>query len=143
MKGLTPLLDTLFILLFALLALSETRTSTRQDLVWIQLPMVEPSVQAPREASRKLVLFMDASSRVHLGETGLEIRDRAELDRALGQALGEALPEEVTVEIQGDRNARAGVAVELLQHLRLRGFSQVSLVASGTSGPGELFGEDR
>ncbi|MEE9127687.1 MAG: hypothetical protein V3U11_11160, partial [Planctomycetota bacterium] len=70
-RGLTPLLDTLFILLFALLTLSDTRTPTRADLVHIQLPRVEPSKDAATEPVRRLVLEIDAGSRVRLQEIGV------------------------------------------------------------------------
>ena len=137
--SLTPLLDVLFILLFALLALSDTRSSSQQDLVLVKLPEVEPSAQAADLDVRRLVLVLDADSRIRLMETGEDIGSRADLDRALSEALGDDLPEEVTVEIQGDRNAHHGVAVELLQHLRLRGFSQVALVAQGSGSLDEAF----
>lgn len=141
-RGLTPLLDTLFILLFALLTLSDTRTPTRADLVHIQLPRVEPSKDAAAEPVRRLVLEIDAGSRVRLQEIGV-VRTRTELDAALSSAVGDALPEEVAIEIQGDRGARHGVAVELLQHLRMRGFTSVFLVARGAGGPSDAFGEAR
>ena len=141
-RGLTPLLDTLFILLFALLALSETPTKTRADLVHIALPRVEPSTTATSEPVRRLVIEIDSGSRIRLRETGL-VRTRAELDVALSRAVGDALPEEVAIEIQGDRGARHGVAVELLQHLRMRGFTSVFLVARGAGSASGVFGEAR
>jgi biopolymer transport protein ExbD len=136
------LLDTLFILLFALLALSDGRTRTRPDLVRIQLPRVEPSKDAAAEPVHRLVIEVDAGSRIRLQETEI-LRTRAELDRALSDAVGDALPEEVVIEIQGDRGARHGVTVELLQYLRLRGFTSVYLVARGAGGPSDAFGEAR
>ncbi len=142
-RGLTPLLDTLFILLFALLMLSDTRTETRADLVRIELPRVEPSVASAASPVRRLVIQLDADSRLRWQETGEVLRTRAELDRVLTDALGGSLPEEVAVEVQGDRSASYGVAVELLQHLRLRGFTSVSLVARGVGGANDAFGETR
>ena len=45
--------------------------------------------------------------------------------------------EELAVEIQADRSAPHGVAVELLQYLRLRGIAQVQMLATGY-GDGEV-----
>jgi biopolymer transport protein ExbD len=142
-KTLAPLLDVLFILLFALLALSDTRSSEQPAHVLVRLPEVEPSTEAADPLGRRLVLVIDADSRIRLIETGEILDSRAELDSALSLVLGDAMPEEVAVEIQGDRDARHGVAVELLQHLRLRGFSLVSLVAQGSGSLDEAFQSTR
>ena len=139
-KGLTPLLDTLFLLLLTLLVTSEARTATSEELVRIVLPQVEPSPGGAAEPTRQLVLEVDAGSRVRLEGSEDVLATRAELDRSLAAALGESLPEEVGIEIRGDRSARHGVVVELLQQLRLRGFASVSLIARGVA---ESTGEDR
>ncbi len=139
-RSLTPLLDTLFILLFALLAVSETRSSTQPDLIYVRLPSVEASPQVGPSPGGRLVLVIDAGSRVHLAETGEVLANGFELDRALAAVLGDALPEDIAIEIQGDRDARHGVVVALLQHLRLRGFYEISLVAIGGESDRDAFG---
>jgi biopolymer transport protein ExbD len=142
LAGLTPFLDTIFLLLFALLALSDARTANRTELLRVELPAVEPADDAPRPLAARLVIEIDASSRVLLADSGRAAATPEELDGALRELLGEALPEEVTIEIQADRDARHGVAVALLQHLRLRGFVNVELVALGVSDGAEAFGGD-
>ena len=131
-RGLTPLLDTLFILLFALLALSDTRQVTEAQEVRIQLPEVEASESSPPTAAQRVSILVDAESAVRLslasGEPEL-IEDLEQLDAVLTSRLGDTPPGEVTVDIVGDAGARHGVVVELLQHLRLRGFSHVQLLA--------------
>ena len=143
LAGLTPLLDTIFLLLFALLVTSDTRTENDTELVHIQLPEVESTGEESTGAGEHLVVVLDAESHVRLGRDGETLASREELDRALSQALGDALPEEIPIEIHGDAAARHGVAIELLQYLRMRGFVHVQLVAQGTSAPGGLFGAGR
>lgn len=129
--GLTPMLDVLFILLFALLALSDVRTSDRSELLRIELPRVEPGADIPLDEMPRLVIEIDASSKVRLPESGVRVDSVEHLEAALSGALGEAPPDEIVVEIQADLDARHGVAVELLQFLRNRGFLRVELVALG------------
>ena len=131
-RGLTPLLDTLFILLFALLALSDTREADQAEQVRIQLPAVEAGEGAAATPAERFSIFVDAESAVRLDgtETSQSIASFAELDTALAQRLGSVLPEEVAIDIVGDADARHGVMVELLQHLRLNGFTQVQLLAT-------------
>lgn len=138
--GLTPLVDVLFILLFALLALSDSRKTNQTELVRVQLPEVEPADEGPLLSGDRVQLEISADSTIRIATSGEVIRSREELDRALGVVLGERLPEEVVVEIQADREARHGVAVELLQHIRLLGFVNVELIASGRAGSSGPFG---
>lgn len=143
-KGLTPLLDCLFLLLISLLALSEAKSSQRAELVHVDLPAVEPGAGAPAETPRRIVLQVDGDSRLQLvgpeGGPAAPIGSRGELDQALGGVLADAVPEEIVVEIRADRDARHGVAVELLQYLRLRGFVQIQLLATGTRSGADEFG---
>jgi biopolymer transport protein ExbD len=137
--GLVPLLDTLFIIIFALLALSDVRRTEREELVRIRLPEVEAGDEpgAPRAS---IALEVGPDSSVHFSGSEVTIDSWEELDEGLALALGESLPEEVTVELRADREARYGVAVELLQHLRLRGFADVQLIATGAPAPEGTFG---
>ena len=132
-RGLTPLLDTLFILLFALLALSDTRQVDPAEEVRIQLPEVEAGEGTPPAPGEVFTLLVDAESAVSLGSSdgrAEALGTLAELDAALAERLGTALPEEVAIDIVGDAEARHGVMVELLQHLRLLGFTRVQLLAA-------------
>jgi len=137
---LTPLVDVLFILLFALLALSDSRETHQTEEVRVQLPEVEPADEGPLVSGERVQLEISADSTIRLAASGQVITTREELDRALTAILGERLPEEVVVEIQADRAARHGVAVELLQHIRLLGFVNVELIASGREGALGPFG---
>ncbi len=128
-KGLTPLLDTLFLLLFTLLATSEPARTEALEMVRIQLPRVEAEASGAGDAAA-LLLEVDADSRIRLEGSG-PVTSLEELDAALAAARGGRSPEEVPVRILGDREARHGVAVQLLQHLRLLGFVSIELVAAG------------
>jgi len=141
--GLTPLIDTLFILLFALLALSDTRKTNPTEPVRVQLPEVEPGETGPGLAGARITVEVGADSSIRVGEEGVVVESRTELDRAFNAVLGERLPEEVVIEVRADRDARHGVAVELLQHLRLRGFVNVELVAVGTRALDGPFGGEQ
>ncbi|MCP3916181.1 MAG: hypothetical protein GY711_11550 [bacterium] len=148
--ALTPLLDTLFLLIFALLALSDARREDdRQpessEEVRIELPTVEPGGEAAIDAGVRITLRLQADGTLRVGDGATSIDSRAGLDAALARALddtgsGATLPEEVTIEIEADRAAPHGVAVDLLQHLRLAGFLRVELVAIGDASPSQPFG---
>ena len=135
--GLTPLVDTLFILLFAMLAMSDVRAPEDEREVRLELPDVQAEPASARSAHDALLIEIDESSKLFVA--GRAVGSRQELDRVLGQALGERLPEEVTVEIRADRGARYGVAVEVLEYLRRSGFFQVQLLAHEAES-GDLFG---
>lgn len=132
-SGVMPLLDVLFILLFTLLAVSEAKQAKRekQEEVRIELPGVEAGESAEAPETEILVLEVDASGTVTLADSGERVVDRHQLDVALAKVLGDRVPEELAVEIQADRSAPHGVAVELLQYLRLRGIAQVQMLATG------------
>lgn len=137
------MIDVLFILLFALLAMSEARSSTEEELIHIRLPNVEPGEGDSSSDDLRVVIELDSSSQVSLRASGIAVSSAADLEAALTSELGDALPEDVVIEIQADRDARHGVAVELLQHLRNRGFVNVQLVAVGYEGDEGLFGGPR
>ena len=144
--ALTPMLDALFLLLFAVLALSDSRAARAADdeeQVLIQLPPVEAGDGGGggELAPQPITLTLDASGAIHLEPGDVAVDTRAALDRALAAQLGSALPEELVVRIRADRSAPYGTAVELLQHLRQRGFSDVQLLALGADAPSERFGE--
>jgi len=139
--GLTPLVDTLFILLFAMLAMSDVRAPEGEREVRLELPDVLAEPASSRAAREALSIEIDEASELFVA--GQRVSSRQELDRVLGQALGERLPEEVTVEIRADRAARYGVAVEVLEHLRRCGFFQVQLLANAAESDDVLGGANR
>lgn len=140
--GLTPLLDTLFILLFALLVTSEAKTAdATTEEIRVRLPEVEEGEEAGASSeSIRLTLEIDADSVVMLGAEAMETREA--LDAAVAEQLGDALPEEVTIELFADRDARHGVLVELLQYFRLRGFVDIQLLATGDAGDSRFGGDE-
>ena len=143
-RNLTSLVDTVFLLVFSLLALSETRRSEATDLVRVELPAVERGDESGASTAERVVLHVTGESEIFLVGHGIEpLGSREELDAALDAARGERLPEEFVVDVEADRDSRYGVAVELLQHLRLRGFVHVRMVARGEAGPLGPFGGER
>ena len=141
--GVTPLLDTLFLLLFALLAVSETKSPDSDEHVRIRLPEVEPNAQGEGEAATRIGFTVDADSRVYATEDGALVDSRTDLDRVLDGRLAEAAvgADEIVVQIRADAEAKSGVALELLQHLLLRGFVRVELLANENQDPDRPFGE--
>jgi biopolymer transport protein ExbD len=131
MRGITPLIDLLFILLFGLLALSDARRSESAETVRIQLPEVEPTERKGAATPNVIVLEIDADSVVRVEGREEPVEDPEELDTLLAERIGDTLPEEFAIEIRGDAAARHGVMVALLQHLRERGFGSVNLLALG------------
>ena len=142
-KGLVPLLDTLFQLIFALLVVSGPRAVARAETLLLRLPRVEGGESTPPSSMREIVLQVDSSAHVTLLGDPTLVRTREELDRFIEAALGQAVPEETAVEIRADAAAPHGVVVELLQHLRLLGFADVRLAAVVDVEARSLFGEAR
>ena len=140
MGGLTPLLDTLFVLLFALLAASEVRRTSEREEVRLRLPEVEPGPSVEPSGERRLVLVVEHEGSVRLEGGTATLATATELDSAVGAWLDGGVPEDVGVEVRADRDAPYGVAVELLQHLRLRGFVDVVLSAAASDDPERVFG---
>lgn len=125
------MLDTLFLLLFALLVTTEPLREDSLQSVRIRLPSVEGSAALESPQAPRWVIVIDADSRVRLDGDDAILASPADLDRALDARLAGELPEAYAVEIRGDCDARNGVAVQLLQHLRLRGFRAIDLIAVG------------
>jgi biopolymer transport protein ExbD len=136
---LTPLLDTLFLLLFSLLAASQARRDAPETEVLLRLPEVEAEDVSEQPGALSIALIVDAESIVRIEGSEAELRDGAALDAALRERLAGVQPSEVSVEIRADRDARYGVGVELLQHLRLRGYADVLLRAIGSDDPHRAF----
>jgi len=134
--GVMPFIDLLFILLFSLLAMSETRKSSSQEPVRIHLPEVEPGASDDATgATATVVLEIDGDSRIRVEGYDDPVDSPEEFDKLLDAQLDGRLPQECDVEIRGDTKADHGVSVAVLQHLRNRGFGGVSLIATGdTSG---------
>jgi biopolymer transport protein ExbD len=141
MKGVTPFIDMLFILLFGMLALSDSRTAVSAEKVRVRLPNVEPVEEGAGEQKPSIAIEIDGKSRVRLDGDERSIDGPRDLDQALAGVIGDALPEEFRVEIRADAAARQGVMAALLQHLRRTGFVDVSLLALGVEDAG--WGEER
>ena len=127
--GLTPLLDTLFVLLFALLAASEVRREDSTTELHLELPRVESDEPTSQAERQRVVLIVDQDSIIRLEGEQQALVDGAHLDAVLAEQTQGSPPAEVTIEIRADREARYGVGVELLQHLRLAGFVDVLLLS--------------
>ena len=142
MRGATPLVDLLFLLLFSLLALSDTKKATSQEPVRIKLPKVAPAKTLEAGLRPTIILEINADSEVRIQDNAEVIEGPEELDRLLDVRLDGKLADEFEIEIHGDANARHGVGVALLQHLRQRGFAGVTLLALGED-DASWTGEDR
>lgn len=141
-RGLVPFLDTLFNLLFAMLAISVARAPSSFDLLRLRLPRVEAAGERAGGAPG-LVLDVGADGSIRPGGTGHDLRSRAELDRALSSLVGDGVPEEVPLEIRAAALCPHGVVLELLQHLRVLGFSDVRLAAIAANGTDGASGGER
>ncbi|KAA3609573.1 MAG: hypothetical protein DWQ01_09595 [Planctomycetota bacterium] len=135
LKGLTPLLDTLFLLLFTLLATSEPRAHEQLETVKVLLPEVAQSSEASQQEAPRLTLEIDQQARIRIAGQGGVLNSWEALNTALQVWLQGRSPDSISVEILGDRQAPHGVAVQLLQHLRLQGFLAIELVAHGEDRP--------
>ncbi|MHC4953268.1 MAG: ExbD/TolR family protein [Planctomycetota bacterium] len=130
--GVMPFIDLLFILLFSLLAMSETRKSASQEPVRIHLPEVEPGGNDDAaDARATVVLEIDNDSTIRVQGIDEIVDSPEELDALIDRQLEGRHPEECEVEIRGDTKADHGVSVAVLQHLRNRGFAGVALLATG------------
>ena len=139
-RGLVPFLDTLFNLLFALLALHALqRAPAALDLLRLRLPSVERGGEEGG-AVHGLVLALDAGGEVRTPGATRALRDEQELDGALAALVHDGVPEEIPIEIRADALCPQGVVVELLQHLRVLGFADVRLQAVARKGGVGLFG---
>ncbi len=141
--GLTPLLDTLFLLLFSVLALSDVRDPETSEQVRIALPRVAQGQRAGLEDRQRVNLVVDAQGTIRRHGAAAVIRSSQELDHELAAVMGHSTPEDVVVEIRGDHDAPHGVTVQLLQHLRAGRFADVQLLATGVDPPPGLFGKDQ
>lgn len=142
-RGLVPFLDTLFNLLFALLAINAANAAASSEFLRLRLPRVESGDEERAVSPGGLVIAVDADGSIRPAGTDLVLRTREELDRVLLSVVGVELPEEFPVEIQADTSCPHGVVVELLQHLRVLGFSDVRLAAIARADGGGMFGEAR
>ncbi len=130
--GLTPLLDTLFLLLFAVLSVAESQPQPKAESVRVRLPEVETGPTSATE-NTVIILTVDEDARISTSGNNNWLTTLTEVDLALSESLAGQLPEEVQIEIQGDRAAPFGKIVALLQHLRLCGFARVDLLADRES----------
>ncbi len=143
-SGLTPLLDVLFLLLFAILASSDSSSTDSRtpdpEEVRVELPAVDPLESGDGDEADAVRIFLriDADGSVtmieadgpHATPTAGELR--AGLARAMAAA---GSPTNTIVEVRADADARHGVTVDVLQTVRAAGIVDVRFVA--TAGPGD------
>lgn len=133
--ALTPLLDTLFLLLFAVLASSEEkaaresteRTESTAEEIQIELPSVDRDgdAVAPDVPLPPVVVVIEANGELRIaGES-------APLAGAQGLAALTSLDQpDVRVEIRAHADARHAVVVEVLHELQQLGVIDVRFVAT-------------
>lgn len=143
-SGLTPLLDVLFLLLFAILATSDSSSAKARtpepEEVRVELPAVDPLESGEGEEPEAVRVFLriDADGSVTIiEESGARLLATAgELRVALQDANAAPGAEGRTiVEIRADTDARHGVTVDVLQTVRAAGIVDVRFVA--TAGPSD------
>lgn len=139
-SGLTPLLDVLFLLLFAVLASTDSASTDTPDPeeVRVELPAVDPleSGAGDEDEAVRIFLRIDADGTVTIiDEDGPHATPTAgELRAALTEAMATAgATGHTIVEIRADADARHGVTVDVLQTVRAVGIVDVRFVA--TAGP--------
>lgn len=126
--ALTPLLDTLFLLLFSVLAASDGADASAdvEEEVQLELPSVMDEGESGYSAGEApLVIAIEADGAVTMaGAT-----DAVESSAALAASLSE-VPSGTVFEIRAHADARHAVVVEVLHGLREAGFLDVSLIAN-------------
>ncbi|QDV08061.1 Biopolymer transport protein ExbD/TolR [Planctomycetes bacterium Poly30] len=127
--ALTPLLDTLFLLLFAVLASSDGKAA-REDAtqeIQVELPSVEDDGTAEASASdvAPIVVTIDADGAVTVGEAAFSVAEPGDLGAALA-----GFDPVASVEIRAHADARHAVVVEVLHELRQAGRLDVRFVAT-------------
>lgn len=139
--ALTPLLDTLFLLLFSVLAASDgaEANSKAHEEVQLELPSVadDGAGQGASAGDAPVVLAIGADGAVSVEGEARELASPAALDGFLA-----GLSPGATFEIRAHADARHAVVVEVLHGLREAGFLDVSLVATrrGSEAPASGWG---
>lgn len=149
-SALTPLLDTLFLLLFTLLATSRSATIVEdavREEVAVELPAVADaeSAGAADEAPEVLTIAVDEDGRVKLlastdpGASAVPVPTPEELRGALERAKTGA---STRVEIRADGGAAHRVVLDVLQAVRGAGVTDVRFIAfEAVADGGRAFGE--
>lgn len=121
-----PLIDIMFFLLASFMLVS--LTMSRQQTVKVQLPVAAGG--AREVESDPIHLAVDAAGGVHWGERKLSFRE-------LGAELAARHAERpaAAVSISGDKEARHGAMVELLEAVRRAGFQKVAFQVQAESLP--------
>lgn len=141
--ALTPLLDTLFLLLFSVLAASDGAEATAdvEEEVQLELPSVMDDGQGSAATGEApWVIAIEADGAVTLDGGSVDLGSRVIDSPASLAASLSGVPGGATFEIRAHADARHAVVVEVLHGLREAGFLDVSLVATkrapGDSGAG-------
>ena len=137
--ALTPLLDTLFLLLFSVLAASdgaEARADVEEE-VRLELPSVmdDGATESDSSPESSMVIAIEASGAVLLDGGALPADSPAAFSASLAD-----VPLGTSFEIRAHADARHAVVMEVLHGLREQSFLDVSLVALKRSGETEPSG---
>ena len=116
---LTPLIDTVFILLIFFLV---TSSFTKESGIDVD----RPSAQSPaREEQGSMIIAVSKEGEVWIDNNKIELNAvRSHVERAHAQNP------EGTIIILADQNSRTGITVEVLDQVRLAGVTNVSIAAS-------------
>ncbi|MEL6428604.1 MAG: biopolymer transporter ExbD [Planctomycetota bacterium] len=127
-NALTPLLDMLFLLLFALLATSRSAESVearQEEEIGVELPRVQETGAGVPRAEEPLVVEVDAGGGVTLDARRIETP--ADLRAALeARATDDAAP---SIELVVDGDTRHAVVADVLQSVRAAGVVDVRFLA--------------
>ena len=112
---LLPLIDVIFLLLiffiFVMLKMS------MQSSIKIDLPQLVETAQAPQ---KMLTITINAHNHIFINE------QTSSLDTALEQVIALQKKNKLPILIRGDKQADLGIALSILDKLRVAGFEQVA-----------------
>ena len=116
---LTPLIDTVFILLIFFLV---TSSFTKESGIDVDRPTAQSAV---REEQGSMIIAVNKEGEVWIENNKVELNAvRSHVERAHAQNP------EGTIIILADQNSRTGITVEVLDQVRLAGVTNVSIAAS-------------
>ena len=116
---LTPLIDTVFILLIFFLV---TSSFTKESGIDVDRPTAQTAV---REEQGSMIIAVSKEGEVWIDNNKIELNAvRSHVERAHAQNP------EGTIIILADQNSRTGITVEVLDQVRLAGVTNVSIAAS-------------
>ncbi|WP_043766270.1 ExbD/TolR family protein [Algiphilus aromaticivorans] len=115
---LTPMLDVVFIMLIFFIV---TTTFVREAGINVNRPSAQTAEQQDQQT---ILVAISAKNEIYIDGRQTDVRGlRAEIERLKGQAP------DATVVVQADRDAGAGIMVEVMDQARLAGARNVSVAA--------------